>query len=98
MFFIPDKAKREALLKDPEVIATILYKVSQAAADEDRLLVLKDLLATTEADKVRLGVEDGTPTEIVGDISKHFDTHFQARYGHMFNVAMWVAQVNFIAP
>ena len=54
------------------------------------LLVVKDLLKSTTADKVRLG-----DAEIPGSVHEHFDIHFSANYQHLATVVMWVGQVNF---
>lgn len=92
LFFVADQAEKEALLKDPQVVASILHNISKNAAEDDGLLVVKDLLVNTSADKVKVG-----DTDIEAAIPSHFDTHFQGRYGHLFQVAMWVASVNFTA-
>ena len=81
------------LLQDPKVMATILHGMAANAAEDNGLLVIKDLMMSTEADKARMG-----EAEVQGNVHQHFDTHFAARYTHLAQVAMWVASCNFIGP
>jgi hypothetical protein len=69
----------------------MLAAVSDKIAEANVLQLLKDLLETTNADKVRIG-----EAEAPGSVVVHFDTHFQGRYLHLLKVAMWVGQVNFM--
>ena len=83
----------EELLSDPAVQGKIMAAIADKVAETNGLLVVKDLLSTTVADKVSIG-----DTEVPGALAQHFDQHFAGRYGHLFRVALWVARVNFLTP
>jgi hypothetical protein len=93
LFIATDDDTRESLLEDPKVLAAMLTRVSEKAAEDDGLLVLKDLLVSTEADRVSIG-----DAEVPGSVHTHFDGHFAGRYRHLFEVALFVGVSNFIAP
>jgi hypothetical protein len=90
------------LMDDPTVVASLVTTICGNITDDELqqrsagvkvvspLLTIKDLLAKTKADKVRIG-----DSEVEGEVAKHFDSHFEGRLGHLLKVAMWVAQVNF---
>lgn len=88
-----EKEVRDELVKSPAVLAAVLTSIATSAAKTDGLLVVKDLLAGVECDKVRIG-----ETEVPGSADTHFDTHFAGRYKHLAEVAMWVITCNFVAP
>lgn len=91
LFFVAGgDEERKSLLKQPQVLGSILSRVAENAAENDGLLVLRDLFEKTTADKVKIG-----DAEVEDSVHAHFDTHFQARYGHLLHVSMWVATVNF---
>ncbi len=83
----------EGLLEDPKIRGAIFANLAKNAAETDGLLVLRDLLETTKCDKVKIG-----DVEVEGSVRDHFDDHFQGRYMHLIEVALWVAQVNFLGP
>lgn len=93
LFFATDEEAREKLLSDPKVLGAVISAVATQAAETDGLLVLKDLLASTSADKVRVG-----DAEVPGSIATHFDGHFAGRYRHLMEVAFWVGTCNFAGP
>jgi hypothetical protein len=93
LFFVADEDQRAELLEDPATVAAILHEVARSAAEDNGLLVVKDLMVSTSSDKCRLS-EDAA-ADIEGSVHTHFDTHFQGRYGHLVQVAMWVASSNF---
>jgi len=92
LFMTGDGAVSE-LLKNPKVIAGIISRLAERAAETNGLRVLQDLMSGVQADKVRIG-----EAEVPGSVEEHFDTHFAGRFGHMVEVALWVAQENFLEP
>ena len=93
LFFATDDAERKELFEDPKVIAAAISTIAEKAAASDGLLVLRDLLSSTEADLVRVG-----EAEVPGSVFTHFDGHFAGRYRHLIEVALWVGSTNFAAP
>lgn len=93
LMFAADADQRAELIRDPKVMASILHSMAASASDGDGLLVIQDLFNATEADKVRIG-----DTTVSGNVAVHFDDHFAGKYGHLMNVALWVASVNFLGP
>lgn len=93
LFFATSEEDRETLLGDPKVLAAVISSIAEKAAEADGLLVIKDLLAETHADKVRVG-----DAEVPASVHAHFDHHFAGRYRHLVEVAMWVGSCNFMAP
>lgn len=93
LFIATDDQARRELLQDPAVVGRVIGTIAERAADSDGLLVLRDLLASTECDKIQIG-----EAEVPGSVAEHFDSHFAGRYQHLVSVALWVAQCNFIAP
>lgn len=86
-----DDETREELFESPAVIAAVLMAMAKNAAETDGLLVVKDLMAGLEADKVRIG-----EAEVAGSVEQHFDTHFAGRYKHLASVVMWLMSAHFI--
>lgn len=80
----------EELLQDPKVQGQILASIADKVAATDGLLIVRDLLQTTECNQIKIG-----ETHIQGSVADHFDSHFAGRYGHLFRVALWVARINF---
>jgi hypothetical protein len=93
LFFATDEEDREELLQNPQVIAAAITTIAEKAAASDGLLVIRDLLTSTEADLVRVG-----EAEVPGSVFTHFDGHFSGRYRHLVEVAFWVGSVNFAGP
>lgn len=93
LFFATEDETRDKLLEDPKVLAAIISSIAEKAAEDNGLLVLKDLMASTTADKVRVG-----EAEVPASVHAHFDHHFAGRYRHLMEVALWVGQANFFAP
>jgi hypothetical protein len=93
LFFATSDEDREALLGDPKILAAVISSIAEKAAEADGLLVIKDLLADTHADKVRVG-----DAEVPASVHSHFDHHFAGRYRHLVEVAIWVGSCNFMAP
>ena len=91
LMFTANEDQRAELLNDPKIQAAILHGMAENAADTDGLLVVRDLLKATKADKVRIG-----ETKVEDSVHTHFDGHFAGRYGHLANVVMWVASINFV--
>jgi len=83
----------QGLLANPKVMGQVLVSITERAAETDGLLVLKEMLTTTTADKVRVG-----DTEVPASVYDYFDAHFQHRYVDLFQVAFWVCRINFIPP
>ncbi len=93
LFFATDEKDRDQLLRDPKVLGAMITEISRSAAEDDGLLVLKDLLKTTTSNLVRIG-----DAEVPGSVHTHFDHHFAGRYRHLVEVCMWVGRVNFTGP
>lgn len=89
VMFSADEDEKEHMMEEPRVIAAILHGISLNASDGE-LLVLRDLMETTESDQTRMG-----EAEVPGNIRMHFDTHFAGRYMHLAKVAKWVGSCNF---
>lgn len=85
-----EKERKEAF-SNSDVMAAALNNLATNAAENDGLLVLRDLMKGVAADKVRISEE----AIVAGSVSDNFDTHFAGNYMHLFEVAFWVAQVNF---
>ncbi len=93
LFFATSDEDRETLLSDPKVLAAVISSIAEKAAETDGLLVVKDLLIDTHADRVRVG-----DAEVPASVHAHFDHHFSGRYRHLVEVAIWVGSCNFMAP
>lgn len=93
LFFAADEDKRLAMLSNPKIVGGIINQIATNAAEDDGLLVVKDLLKKTKCDQVAIG-----DARVPGSVYDHFDIHFAARYKHLAEVAMWVGRVNFLAP
>ena len=91
--FAVDDDERDELIRDPATIAAFLGRMALNAAETNGLLVVKELFEGVEADKVKVGEVD-----VPGPVLAHFDNHFSARYGHLFQVAAWLAVLNFLGP
>lgn len=83
--------ERAAIMAEPSTMAILLAAIAKNAAVNDGLLVVKELLATTTTEHVRVG-----DTTVPGRVIDHFDSHFDQRYQHLFEVALWVASCNFL--
>lgn len=84
----------DALLSEGEVMAALLVGMAERASDDQEGWGLaRQVMRYTTADKVRIG-----DSEIPGSVFEHFDTHFAARYQHMFEVCVWAARVGFGGP
>ena len=92
LIFATDEKQRDGLLQDPKVLAALITGIATTAAESEvgGLLVLRDLLRTTECDQVAIG-----DAAVPGSVYTHFDLHFAGRYKHLVEVAMWVGRVNF---
>ncbi len=93
LFFAVDDESKAEVFANPKVLGAIIAKVAENAAADNALLVLKDLLVSTECDRVSIG-----DAEVPGNVHSHFDGHFAGRYRHLMEVALWVGTSNFIAP
>lgn len=78
------------ILDSKEAILMIVASIAKSAAVSG-VDVFKDLLISTEANKVAIG-----DTEVPASVHTHFDTHFAGRYTHLLTVLVWVGQANFI--
>jgi len=102
-----DSDEALAAFDNPKVITAMLSAMSnnivametaEAAQTGKRtppLHVFKDMTKAcrVESDMVMVG---DTPTKAL--VSDHFDSHFQSRTRHMFEMFMWLVNVNFMAP
>jgi len=86
-----DPAK--ALEGDATILAPILGNIAARAAENNGLLVIKDLLKYTRCGKIKVGAQECDDLVI-----NHFDDHFRGRYMHLFRVAIWVARASFVEP
>jgi len=93
LFFATSEEDRDKLLTNPKVLGAMISEISRAAAEDDGLLVLRDMLKSTSADLVRVG-----DAEIPASVHTHFDQHFAGRYRHLLEVCLWVGRVNFTNP
>lgn len=82
--------QKDSLMANAEVTSSLMANVAARAAENDGLLVLRDLMAKTRCDKIKIG--DAT---IEGSVHENFDDHFAGRYLHLINVAIWVGRVSF---
>jgi hypothetical protein len=92
LFMAPEGTVGE-LIKNPKVVAAVVSKLAERASERNGLSVLRDLMIGLRADKVRIG-----EAEVPGSVEEHFDTHFAGRFGHLVEVALWIAQENFLEP
>lgn len=88
------KESLELLFENAEVISIAMGKVAHKAAENDSLLVVKDLLESTRCLDGKVG-DNAVEVSLAGS---HFDEHFAGRYMHLMRVVIWVFKVNFIAP
>lgn len=86
------------LLGDRKVVAAMMVKISERAAEDDGLLVLREVLKHTVY--VRRHQEPGAkaPVEVPESVYKTFDEHFAGDYMHLLNVCIWVGRASFGAP
>jgi hypothetical protein len=85
--------EKTSLMANPEVNAALLSTVASRAAENDGLLVLRELMKRTKCNAIAIG-----EAKIDGSVYEHFDDHFAGRYMHLINVALWVGRVSFGAP
>ena len=83
----------ETLMDDRKVVSAMLVRISERAAENDGLLILRDLMRYTECDKVRVGDAD-----VRASVHERFDEHFAGEYGHLIRVAVWVGRASFANP
>jgi len=83
----------KSLAGEASLLAPMLGNIASRAAENDGLLVIKDLLRYTKCDKIKIG-----SNEVTGSAYDHFDDHFQGRYMHLMRVAVWVARASFVGP
>ena len=83
----------EALSGDAGILAPILGNIASRAAENNGLLVIKELLQYTSCKNIKIG-----SNEVAGDVITHFDEHFQGRYMHLMKLAVWVARASFVRP
>lgn len=81
---------KEKLMADPAVKAALMSSIAERAAEDEGLMVIKDLMKSTTCDKIKVG--DNFVTD---SVYENFDDHFAGRYMHLINVAMWVGRVSF---
>lgn len=95
LLFAPTAEELAVIMAEPEVIAALVSSAMQRAGELPGGLssFCKELLATTEVDRVRIGDAEGK-----GSIVTHFDTHFAARLKHLFDVVTFAARVGFGGP
>jgi hypothetical protein len=93
LIFATDEAERDKLLEDPKVLGLLITSIARTAAEDNGLLVLKDLLQATTCKAIQIG-----DAVAEGALATYFDDHFAGRYKHLVEVAMWVGRVNFFGP
>ena len=93
LIFTVDDEQIGGLLENPKVLAAMMVKISERAAENNGLLVLKDLLKYTRCSAVRVG--DAT---LEASVWERFDSHFAGDYLHLFKVVSWVARASFGNP
>ncbi len=85
----------ETMLANHEVVGAMLHTIStNAVAQGDGLLLLRDLLACTT---VKLDVGDDVGDVRLADVYV-FDEHFAGRLGDLLLVAMHAARASFMKP
>lgn len=85
--------EKESLMENAEITAALMSSIAERAAENDGLLVIKDLLASTKCDKIQIG-----DNFIEGSVAENFDDHFAGRYMHLIRVAIWVGRASFGEP
>lgn len=93
LVFGTNKEELAQLMSEPKIITQLMIRVSERAADNDGLLLLRDLMKYTECDKIKVGDAD-----VRGSVYERFDTHFAADYIHLLKVVAWVARASFANP
>jgi hypothetical protein len=81
------------LLEEPEVLAAIFHTISTNAADNNGLLVMREIMRRTT---VKVTLASGTAVD--ASLYEQFDTHFAGRLMEMFEVFIAVARASFTAP
>ena len=92
VFGVEDDELAEAM-SNPKIIGAMLVKISEGVAENDGLLVLRDLLKYTTCEQVQVG-----DAQIPQSVYERFDTHFAGEYMHLINVTTWVARASFGNP
>jgi hypothetical protein len=93
LVFGVDDAELAEAMSNPKIIGAMLVKISERVSENDGLLVLKELLAYTSCDQVKVG-----DAEINQSVYDRFDSHFAGDYMHLINVVSWVARASFGNP
>jgi len=93
LVFATNDEQLDGLMDSPKVLAAMMVKISEKAAENDGLLVLKDLLKYTSCEQVKVG-----DAEIPQSVYDRFDSHFAGEYLHLFKVVGWVARASFGNP
>ncbi len=95
-------AKIALAVQSPRVLAQVMVKVAETAADPEGIFkgnglsVLKDMMAGVTADKVMMGASEPTGGNL--SVYEWYDEHFSGRLKHLLAVCVWVGQVNFFDP
>lgn len=85
--------QKDVLLNDDETKAALISSIAERAAEDNGLLIVKELLKHTTCDKIQIG-----DNFVTGNVHENFDDHFAGRYMHLVNVALWVGRVSFAGP
>ena len=87
-----DQAK---IFADPQLLAGILVRVSERAAENDGLLLVRDCFRHTTCTNSKIG-----ELEASVDLGKihFFDQHFAGQYAHLFEVFAWIVRLSFGGP
>ena len=93
LIFYTDDEQQKELVENPKTGIAIMVQISERAAENDGLLIIKEVLKYTRCKQCRVG-----DAEVEASVYETFDHHFAGAYGHLFKVFSWVARVSFENP
>jgi hypothetical protein len=95
LVFSTNDEQKAQIFGSNDLIAGILVKVSERAAENDGLLLVRDCFSRTKCTTGKVG--DAVVEIDLGDI-RRFDAHFAGKYKHLFEVFAWIVRLSFGSP
>ena len=95
LVFSTSDEQQAQIFSSADLLAGILVKVSERAAANDGLLLVRDCFAHCRCTTGKIG--EATVEIDLGDV-RRFDAHFAGKYGHLFEVFAWIVRLSFGSP
>jgi hypothetical protein len=95
LVFSTSEEQQAQIFGSADLLAGILVRVSERAAENNGLLLVRDCFARTKCTTGKVG--DAVVEIDLGDV-RRFDSHFAGKYGHLFEVFAWIVRLSFGSP